>query len=296
MKQLTLKERNYIEFALTLDTPISKIALHLGRDRSTIYREIKRNSMPKGKKSTLAQYPYQATSANNCAKLRKRKVVTKTKATKGLIKRILHYLNLKFSPEQIVHGAPNINVSVGTIYNWIDKQIIPFDKKKLRLKGKRVRKRKEAGRLLSRPDSSWFIQHSIDNRPIECKHRIEFGHWEADSVLSRRGSNAAIATFIERKTRQYLAFKMPDKTSHSMYQAIKRLIKLYPSAIKSITCDRGTEFINQTYVAKLEKKGIKIYIAHAYSPQERGSNENHNGLLREYFPKGVDFQNVSQKE
>ncbi|WP_167584552.1 IS30 family transposase [Enterococcus haemoperoxidus] len=73
-------------------------------------------------------------------------------------------------------------------------------------------------------------------------------------------------------------------------------MKDYPSAVKSITCDRGSEFINQGYVGLIESKGNKIYLANAYSPQERGCNENHNGLLREYYPKGTDLTPVDQQE
>ena len=128
MAHLTLNERGYIEFALMIETPIAQIAKHLGRHRSTIYREIKRNGYMTGEKSQVADYPYTAINANNLAHLRKKQTGSKSKFTNGLIKRITHYLTLKFSPEQIVYGVPRINVSVGTIYNWIYKRILPFPK------------------------------------------------------------------------------------------------------------------------------------------------------------------------
>lgn len=82
-----------------------------------------------------------------------------------------------------------------------------------------------------------------------------------------------------------------------MMLAIKRLIELYPQGVKSITCDRGTEFVNQFNIGTLEDTfGCKIYYANPYAPYERGSNENHNGLLREYFPKPFNFKNVSQRK
>lgn len=225
----------------------------------------------------------------------KKKTGSKSKCTKKLIERITHYLNLKFSPEQIVYGVPKMGICVGTIYNWIYKKVLPFDKKYLRHKGKRYKER-TTGQLLRRPDSDWFKERAIDSRSSICNDRTEFGHWEADSVLSSRQSNSTLATFVERKTRKYKTYKMNDQTSYSMYQAIKKLIRDFPAAIKSITCDRGTEFINKEYVSKLEKKGILIYFANPYAPYERGSNENHNGLLREYYPKGTNFTSVSQKE
>ena len=81
-----------------------------------------------------------------------------------------------------------------------------------------------------------------------------------------------------------------------MYKAIKKLLLEFPETVKSITCDRGSEFTNQSYISKLEKQGIAIYFAKPHSPYERGSNENHNGLLREYYPKGTNFDQVTQKE
>jgi len=286
MSHLTLNERGYIEIALTIDTPIDEIAEHLGRHRSTIYREIKRNSYQKGEKSQVADYPYTAINANNLAHLRKKQTGSKSKFTKGLIERITHFLTLKFSPEQIVNGIPRINVSVGTIYNWIYKKVLPFDKKNLRHKGKRYKER-GTGKILRQPDSEWFKERSLDRRSFACNHRIEFGHWEADSIISSREGKGALATFVERKTRKYKTYKMADQTSLSMFEAMKKLLLEFPGAVKTITCDRGSEFTNPIYVSKLERKGISIFFAKPYAPDERGSNKNHNGLLREYYPKGT---------
>lgn len=94
-----------------------------------------------------------------------------------------------------------------------------------------------------------------------------------------------------------MAFKIPKKDSKSMMIAIKKLIEKYPSeAVKSITCDRGVEFVHQFNVVILEATfGTKIYYAHPYSPYERGSNECHNGLLREYYPKPTAFNKITQE-
>ncbi|MFW7433880.1 IS30 family transposase [Vagococcus carniphilus] len=295
MGHLTLDERGYIEIALTLDTPIAQIAEHLGRHRSTIYREIERNSYKQGKRAQVTAYPYTASNANNLAIIRKKKTGSKSKFTKRLIERITHYLNLKLSPEQIVQGITKIGISVGTIYNWIYKRILPFSRKKLRHKGKRYKKH-TTGKVLRKPDSDWFKERSLDRRPISCNHRTEFGHWEADSVLSSREGKSALATFVERKTRKYKTYKVSDQTSGAMYKAIRKLLLEFPGSVKSITCDRGSEFTNQNYISRLEKQGISIYFARPHSPYERGSNENHNGLLREYYPKGTNFDQVTQKE
>ncbi|MFD1899664.1 IS30 family transposase [Enterococcus termitis] len=297
MGQLTAEDRGFIEAALLQNMSVSKIALHLNRHRSTIYREIKRNTMKQGRDSWLGPMPYQATSASNLTSMRRRETRSKKKTTPQLLKKITYYLQLKFSPEQIAFGVKGIPVCTNTIYNWIYNGVLEFDikgsaeededtKENLFIKKKRNLSTRE----------KWFEDHSIANRSVAANHRLEFGHWEADSVLSVRHSTTALATFVERRTRRYKTYKMAKKTSHNMYKAMCQLLKDHPGAVKSITCDRGSEFINQGYVGLIESKGTKIYLANAYSPQERGCNENHNGLLREYYPKGTDFSKVDQQE
>lgn len=295
MGHLTAEERGAIEYGLEKGHKIREIALDLNRHPSTIYREIKRNSMAQGKQAVYGVYPYRAMNAGNLATLRRQASQKPSKATPHLIYVITTYLENKWSPEQIANGLPNINVTTKTIYNWIYTKIIPFDIKKLRRRGKNY-KPKFKGKVLNRPDSDWFLQHSIDLRPDEVNQRELFGHWEADSVLSGRNGSGAVASFVERKTRKYVTYKMESKTSEYMYLAFQQLLTDFEGCVHSVTCDRGTEFINQKYVYLLEREGIDIYIAHAYSPHERGSNENHNGLLREYFPKGTNFSKISQKE
>ncbi len=295
MGHLTSEERGVIEYGLEKGTAISEIADGLNRHPSTIYREIKRNSMPQGKHALYGPYPYRATNAGNLATIRRKASVKTTQATPGLIKLILTHLENRWSPEQIVHGVKEVKVSVKTIYNWIYSKIIPFDIKKLRRKGKHYRP-KQPGQVLKRPDTDWFLQRSIELRPEEVNTREIIGHWEADSVLSGKNGTEAIATFVERKTRKYVAYKMAVKNSECMYQAIQQLCREFKGCVQSITCDRGAEFVNTYYVDLLERQQLTLYMAHPYSPHERGSNENHNGLLREYFPKGTDFSHVSLEQ
>ncbi len=167
---------------------------------------------------------------------------------------------------------------------------------KLRNRGKRYKIKNTSNRL-KRPDRAFFEGRTLSNRPEEVQLRTEFGHWEADTVVSKQGVAACLATFIERKTRHYVAIKIPNKTGRSMMTAIKRLVKMYPHGVKSITCDRGSEFVNQFEIGLIEDTfDCKIYYANPCAPHERGSNENHNGLLREYFPKPSNFKNISQNK
>lgn len=295
MGHLTAEERGVIEFGLSKGFKISQIALDLNRHVSTIYREIKRNSFLQGKNAIYSPYPYRAMNASNLATLRRKASSKPYKVDDKLIRVITTYLEKKWSPEQISKGLSFVKVTAKTIYNWIYLKIIPFDIKKLRRRGKHYHP-KQKGTLLRRPDSEWFEKHSIERRPIAVNSRKDFGHWEADSVLSGRKGTGAIATFVERKTRKYVTYKMAHKNSECMYQAMVQLMTDFKGAVKSITCDRGSEFINSDRVYALESQNLTIYMAHPYSPQERGSNENHNGLLREYFPKGTNFNKVSQEE
>ncbi len=133
-------------------------------------------------------------------------------------------------------------------------------------------------------------------RRKEVRKREAFGHWELDTVVSSRGkSRACAATFIERKTRMYLALKMPDRTAHSMEIAFGVIAGQYPQSTSlTATADRRKEFA--CYNALETFHELDLYFADPYSSWQRGSNENGNGLLREFFPKGHDFAQVTDEE
>ncbi len=136
----------------------------------------------------------------------------------------------------------------------------------------------------------------ISKRPKEVRKREAFGHWELDTVVSSRGkSKACVATFIERKTRHYMALKMPDRTAYTMEVAFGVVASQYPQdTFQTVTVDRGKEF---ACYANLENfHNLKVYFADPYSSWQRGSNENGNGLLREFLPKGHDFAQVTDEE
>jgi IS30 family transposase len=292
---LTPEERGKIEAYLDEGVSQAEIARRLNRNRSMISREIRRNREER-KADSLAALRYQASSAGNLARMRKRNCGTTTKATVHNTKTILKYLKKKYSPEQIANGVrSSINVSTNTIYNWIYSGLIKFPIKKLRLKGKRYQE-KNSGRLLKKTPSPQFYENRlVTDRPETTILRTDFGNWEADTVLSKRGVETCLATFVERKSRHYVAIKITRKDSVCMLAAMERLIEMYPTAVKSITCDRGVDFVNFHNVSYMENTyGTKIYFAHPYAPHERGSNEYHNGLLREYFPKPTDFNKISQ--
>jgi IS30 family transposase len=134
---------------------------------------------------------------------------------------------------------------------------------------------------------------SIRKRDKSVYRREEAGHWEVDTVVSGQGkSKACFATFVERKTRYYIAVKMPDRKAATMAKTIIQTLSEFPSElVKTITCDRGTEFANW---AEIENAlNCDIYFADPYCAWQKGSNENSNGLLREFYPKGRNLSRVS---
>ena len=157
-----------------------------------------------------------------------------------------------------------------------------------------VLRRKGKTRQPKETRGTFRIGTSIAKRPKEVRNRKTFGHWELDTVVSPRGqSKGCLATFLERKTRFYLAFKILDRTAKSMFSAIEQLCRLFPKeALKTFTSDRGKEFACYPLVENL---GISFFFADAYSSWQRGNNENANGLLREYFPKKADLAAISDE-
>lgn len=193
-----------------------------------------------------------------------------------------------WSPEQIIGRSFKNKLSFKTIYNWIYNKSLDVSLDVLRRKGKSLKSKEKRGKF--------NIGTPISERPKIVKKRIEFGHWELDTVVSSRGeSKGCLATFAEMKTRLYIAIKIPDRSKNSMLKAIYQLTKNLPKgAFKSFTSDRGKEFACYEDVEK--NFGINFYFADPYSAWQRGTNENSNGLLREYFPKKTDLSLIDDKE
>ena len=175
--------------------------------------------------------------------------------------------------------------SMRTIYRWIYDKYIDVNLKVLRRKGKSRGQKETRGK--------YNCGKTIRKRDKSVYKRLEFGHWEADTVVSGRGkSKACFATLAERKTRFYIAIKMPDISANSMVKAIMEALGELPDgAVKTITCDRGSEFANWQTIE--EKLNCKVYFTDPYCAWQKGTNENLNGLLREFYPKGRNLSRVS---
>ncbi len=182
--------------------------------------------------------------------------------------------NLDWSPEQI---ASVVKISHETIYRRIYAEI-----KAGRLERKHLRwERKKRRRRLPKRRPRDASKTSIENRP-NLSSRAEFGHWEGDTVELVRGQSHLV-TMVERKTRFLLVTQVPNKKSETVRNAILWLFRHFPQAVKSITLDNGVEFADHKTIAN--RLNAPVYFSHPHSPWERGTNENTNRLLRQYFPK-----------
>lgn len=276
---LTISERVKIETLADLNYSIREIAHKLGRSPSTVSREMKRCE---------SESPYQAESAQETYAGKKKNCGAKSKRTEETVALIQQKLDETWSPEQITNRLFEGALCFKTIYRWIYEGLLQVPLTVLRQKGKRRKPQETRGRFT--------IGTPIAKRPKEVRKRETFGHWELDTVVSSRGkSKACVATFIERKTRWYSAIKMTDRTSASMEKAVHTLCQRFPKeGFLTATTDRGKEF--SCYSSLQKDLDIQVYFADPYSSWQRGSNENGNGLLREFFPKKTDFATISEDE
>ncbi len=175
--------------------------------------------------------------------------------------------------------------STKTVYRYIKDGLLgvkPIDLPKMVCIRKRSKVRPKVTKKI--------LGKSIEERPESIKDRSEFGHWEIDLVLGKKTKGeAVILTLAERQTRYALGVKLEDKQSHTINSAVRHLTSLYP--IASITADNGSEFSSLS-----DLEAVDVYFAHPYSSHERGTNENFNGLLREYVPKGVSLNSLTSEE
>jgi IS30 family transposase len=289
---LSLREREEISRGLVSGCSIRAIAVQLDRAPSTVSREVKRNG---GVQS------YRAISADQNAWDRsERPKVCKLVQNRPLCRKVEVKLRRKWSPEQIAGwlkieypGDEWNQVSHETIYRSLFIQARGAFKKELQayLRSKRSIRRARTSTL--KDDGLGGIPNavSIRERPASVEDRAVPGHWEGDLI---EGSNkTCIATLVERHTRYVLLAKLDNKTTQTVVDAlIKQAHKLPEELYKSLTWDRGTEMAgHQRFTLATD---IKVYFCDPQSPWQRGSNENTNGLLRQYFPKGTDLSVHSQ--
>jgi IS30 family transposase len=290
---LTMEERNVLYKMLWLGYSKAEIARCLGRHRSSIGRECKRNAMPDGR--------YEPGPAQTCAHVRRRAHLSRpTTGDARLMRYVDEHLRRRWSPEQIAgrlnhHARPDLQgrpISHTTIYRWIRadpgraQQLRPFLRIASKPRRKPYGKPSRRGRIAGK--------RSIDERPAEANERTRLGDWEGDTMVGK-GHRGYLLTCVDRVSRYLIARKLDACAAEPVAQQLQQTIRRLPAEKRqTLTLDNGREFARPI---ELEKKlDLPLYFAHPYHSWERGTNENTNGLLRQYLPKGTDLTQVTDKQ
>ena len=289
---LTLSEREEISRGIASDLSMRAIAFQLGRSPSTISREIKRNG---------SYDNYRAAQADQAAWDRAhRQKLCKLACNRSLSRIVAAKLQLNWSPEQIAGWLKNEypgeeynHVSHETIYRSLFVQARGVLKKELiqYLRSKRTIRRSRQSSLKKDGLGQIANMASIRERPASVEDRAVPGHWEGDLIAGSK--NSYIATLVERHSRYVMLAKVKNKDTERVVSALIKQSKKLPSELyKSLTWDRGKELaVHRRFTMETN---IDVYFCDPSSPWQRGSNENTNGLLRQYFPKGTDLSVHSQ--
>jgi IS30 family transposase len=291
---LTQSEREEISRGLCAGHSQHRIACDLGRSASTVSREVRRNGGRSGYRSVKAEErSLQAALRPKPCFLSAHPVVRAIVAEK---------LQEKWSPQQIsgwlritYDGDTAMHVSHETIYKSLFIQARGVLKKELmaHLRSRRIMRRGKAASTVGQTRGQIIDAVSIRDRPAEIEDRAVPGHWEGD--LLSGAQNSHIATLVERTSRFVMLVQVGGKDSNTVVDALIRQVSQFPkSVMSSLTWDRGTELAYHNRFSVTTD--ITVYFCDPQSPWQRGSNENTNGLLRQYFPKGTDLSSFSQDD
>lgn len=288
--QLTESERYTVGVLKREGRSIRGIALALGRQASTISRELRRNSCHR---TDGAYRPSKAQERTNGRRCRSRQVKHHAPEVYAHVEALL--AGEQWSPEQIASQLPEqlgVRLSHMTIYRHVrrDQRSGGVMFRFLRQGGKRRRKRthgpERRGKLANKP--------MIDTRPEAIEHRQAVGHWEGDTVIGSAGERSCLLTLVERATGLARIVRLPHRTVRAVNRATIALIRTSGLPFKTITWDNGTEFHGYRRIE--EATGVQCFFAYPHHPWERGSNENFNGLARQYFRKGRSLTRRRQSD
>jgi IS30 family transposase len=272
-----------IEILLKMKMKQAEIAIRLRKNKSTISRCVKKYGDENG---FDAEKVWREIKENRRKKNSHPRIMEKSLLEKYVLEKIKTY----WTPEQIAgrwRQKTEQPLSHETIYQYIYKNQPQMVKLYFRRKGKKYqRKRAEKYQIMDR--------RMIDERPSEVENREILGHWEGDTIVGKN-HRQGIVTNVERKSGLLLAQKVPKRTAQNVADVTKEMFDQIPDKLKiSMTYDNGKEFAWHKIIEA--ENGMTVYFAHAYAPWERGSNENTNGLLRQFIPKGTNFDDVSVED
>jgi IS30 family transposase len=287
-RYLTQDDRIEIADGLSRGEPVKQIAARIGKSYQSVYREIARNRKPDGR--------YQPWYAHNQAYLRRRRPKPRRlSADAGLREVVAGKLAGHWSPAQIsrwlrrrYRRRPAWHVCTETIYEAVYRGlVVPVDAQSLRT-GRTYRHRRGRGRTRDGALKQSTSMRPIHQRPAAARSRRQAGHWEGDLIVGA-AQRSAIATLVERKFRLTVLVQVPqDHSAQTVGDALIGAFSKLPTGLRrTLTWDQGNEMFHHQRIE--QQTGLKIYFADPHSPWQRGSNENTNGLLRQYFPKGTDL-------
>ena len=293
--RMTLTEREELSRLLATGESLRASARVLGRTPSSLSRELARNR--------VAASTYRAVAAQRRATrlARQPRRPRKLLVSPRLRQVVLQLLAQRWSPAQIAQGLAQryprdatMRLSHETLYTYL--YVLPRGQLKRELTRylrhhHRVRRPRRPQRRSTRPIQDLI---SIEERPAEVAARTVPGHWEGDLLMGRRNASA-LGTLVERTTRFTLLVPLRAKDATTVRQALAREVRTLPQQLRrSLTYDQGQEMReHQLFTAATQ---MRVYFAHPHCPWERGTNENTNGLLRQFFPHGTDFTTLSRRE
>ena len=308
---LSESDRFKIEGLLEGKKGASEIAVILRRDRSTIYREMRRGTINRLQWDLRKREQYRANyaQADYVKQGRNKERSLKIGKDKDLEEYIrVKLVEEKFAPDAII-GQIKLDglvfegiITTKTLYNYIDAGV--FDGISNKDLWEKRNKRKRGYKPVSRVSTKNRGCRSIEERPKKVDNRLEYGHWEGDTVKGPLTALTRLFTLTERKSREEIIIKIEQGTQEAIKAALDGLEVKYGAGFKakfkSITFDNGVEFLGwrslEISIQGLIERRTTIYFAHSYSSWERGTNENQNRMIRRFIPKGTDIADVSEKQ
>ena len=304
-------ERYQIEILLKQKYTVKQIAAALGHEYHTIYHEIRKGTVEQMDSLLAKHYVYKADYAQLMTKrnLSGRGRKLKLSPASDLVPYIEHMVKKeKYSPAALIryaadqHLAFDTSVCPRTIYHYYDRGFFRHTSWKDLPYKKRKKKDPETVSSVSLNNRSG---RSIEKRSRSILQRKEYGHWEMDTVVSgQKNGRSCLLVLSERMTRQEIIRKIPDKKAASVVRALDLLEKemgsrSFRKVFQTITCDNGVEFLNGAGIersCRSKKQRTTLYYCHPYSAYERGTNENINRMIRRFYPKGCNFDQVTPEE
>jgi len=306
-RKFTATDRAKLEALNNAGIPIREIARQLNKHISSVYRELKRGAY----EHLNGDYTFSILYSSDKAEEHRKYLSIgmgrplKLENDYAFVRFVEQMVKKGYSPYAILKEIRRQGLSfrtkicLSTLYNYIDKGLfLHISNKDLMHKGSRRKKYGTKETIKRAPRGE-----SIEYRPDPVNERMEFGHWEMDSVIGKREKGNTIIALTERLTRMEIILKSKDKSAVSTVQLLNRLERMFGATFRkvfrTITVDNGTEFSQFEQMERsclTKQRRTKIYYCHPYSSWERGSNENQNGMIRRFIPKSTKIEPFSQQD